>query len=243
MASHVASLWNRGLVQLGNDLFATLRLRDRPGRDGCQSALWDCFEGCIFNMAANSNKGAKAEEEMKSQEIDVLGWKLLEPTQYCTVSILKRWLASRGAKLPGKRLKEFIKRCDSVIRTILGDRGAVSLAGRKGATKVFTHRRKSPSVPTLTKSQTVKRMLAPDWAQKIICIIVQSANSFSLVLFVSLYTTAIISPQLPCSFTKPSYPETKELPMSRKKFRMLSAGTIQFALTKFCFWLITIYRK
>ena len=23
--------------------FATLRLRGRPGRDGCQSALWDCF--------------------------------------------------------------------------------------------------------------------------------------------------------------------------------------------------------
>ena len=26
-------------------LFATLRLRGRLGRDGCQSALWDCFEG------------------------------------------------------------------------------------------------------------------------------------------------------------------------------------------------------
>ena len=157
MASHVASLWNRGLVQLGNDLFATLRMRDRPGRDGCQSALWDCFGGCIFNMAANSNEGANTEEEMKLQEIDVLGSKLLEPTQYCTVSILKRWLASRGSKLSGKRLKEFIKRCDTVIPTVLGDRGAVSLAGRRGATKVFTHRRKSPSVPTLTESQTVKQ--------------------------------------------------------------------------------------
>ena len=35
--------------------FATLRLRGRPGRDGCQSALWDCFSGRIFNMAANSS--------------------------------------------------------------------------------------------------------------------------------------------------------------------------------------------
>ena len=26
-------------------LFATLRLHRRPGRDGCQSALWDYFEG------------------------------------------------------------------------------------------------------------------------------------------------------------------------------------------------------
>ena len=60
-------------MQLGNDLFATLRLRDRSGRDGCQSALWDCFGGHIFNRAANSNEDANAEEEMKLQEIDVLG--------------------------------------------------------------------------------------------------------------------------------------------------------------------------
>ena len=37
--------------------------------------------------------------------------------------------------------------------------------------------------------QTVKRMLAPDWAQKLIC--AQLANSISWVLFVSSYTTAI----------------------------------------------------
>ena len=36
-------------------VFATLRLRGRPGRDGCQTALWDCFGGRIFNMAANSS--------------------------------------------------------------------------------------------------------------------------------------------------------------------------------------------
>ena len=60
-------------MQLGNDLFATLRLRNRLGRGGCQSALWDCSGGRIFNMAANSNEDANAEEEMKSQEIDVLG--------------------------------------------------------------------------------------------------------------------------------------------------------------------------
>ena len=35
-------------------------------------------------------------------------------------------------------------------RGILGDPGAVSRAGRKGATKVFKHGRKSPWVPTLT---------------------------------------------------------------------------------------------
>ena len=26
------------------ELFATLRSRGRPGRDGCRSALWDCFK-------------------------------------------------------------------------------------------------------------------------------------------------------------------------------------------------------
>ena len=94
MASHLASLWNGGLVQLGNDLFATLRLRDRPGRDGCQSALWDCFVRRIFNMAVNSNEDANEEEEMKLQEIDVLGWKPLKSTQYCTVSVNFEKMAS-----------------------------------------------------------------------------------------------------------------------------------------------------
>ena len=46
----------------------------------------------------------------------------------------------------------------------------------------------------------------------------QSANSISWVLFVSSYKTAIISPHLPSSFTKLSYPETKELPMIDKRF-------------------------
>ena len=51
--------------------------------------------------------------------------------------------------------------------------------------------------------QTVKRMLTPDWGQKnALYYCVQSANSFSWVLFVSWYTTAIISSQLSCLFTK-----------------------------------------
>ena len=41
------------LRSLFHSLFATLRLRRRPARDGCESALWDCFGGRIFNMAAN----------------------------------------------------------------------------------------------------------------------------------------------------------------------------------------------
>ena len=38
---------------LFHSLFATLRLRGRPARDACESALWDYFGGRIFNMAAN----------------------------------------------------------------------------------------------------------------------------------------------------------------------------------------------
>ena len=38
-----------------------------------------------------------------------------------------------------------------VDRSILGDPGAVSRVGRKGATKVFKYGQKSPWVPTLTE--------------------------------------------------------------------------------------------
>ena len=38
----------------------------------------------------------------------------------------------------------------NINKCILGDPGAVSRAGRKGATKVFKYKRKSPWVPTLT---------------------------------------------------------------------------------------------
>ena len=44
--------------------------------------------------------------------------------------------------------KVFMK---SSLFIILGDPGAVSRVGRKGATKVFKYGRKSPWVPTLTK--------------------------------------------------------------------------------------------
>ena len=89
------------------------------------------------------------------------------------------------------------------VMTILGDPGAVSRTVRKGATKVFNHGRKSPWVPTLTgQFPTVKGMLAPNWGKNILYYCAQSASSFSRVLFVSSYTTSIILPPLPGSFTK-----------------------------------------
>ena len=37
-----------------NCVLATLRLRTGPGRDGCQSALWDCFRGRICRHVENA---------------------------------------------------------------------------------------------------------------------------------------------------------------------------------------------
>ena len=92
-----------------------------------------------------------------------------------------------------------------LLTDILRDPGAVSRAGRKGATKVFKHRRKSPWYRLSPDHfQTVKRMLAPDWAQKMLCIMVPNRRIVSPEFFqnsVSSYATAIFSPQLPGSFT------------------------------------------
>ena len=87
---------------------------------------------------------------------------------------------------------------------ILGDPGVVSRAGLKGATNVFKHGWKSPWVPTLTGPFPNGQENAGSWlgTKNALYYCAQSANSFSWVLFVSSYTTAIISPQLPGSFTK-----------------------------------------
>ena len=71
-------------------------------------------------------------------------------------------------------------------RVILGDPGAVSRAGRKGATKVFKHRRKSPWVPTLTGPFPKGQANAGSWLgfKNALYYFAQSANSFSWVLFV-----------------------------------------------------------
>ena len=55
---------------------------------------------------------------------------------------------------------------------------SVDRAGRKGATKVFKHGRKSPWVPNLNG-------LFPngDWAQKLVCIIVPNRRTASSEFF------------------------------------------------------------
>ena len=72
--------------------------------------------------------------------------------------------------------------------TILGDPGAVSCVGRKVATKVFKHGQKSPRLGNRLSPahlQTFKRMLAPDWAQKMLCFIIpvsrKKAHAWKLI--------------------------------------------------------------
>ena len=77
----------------------------------------------------------------------------------------------------------------------LRDPGAVSRIGRKGRTKVFKYGRKSPWVPTLTELFLKIQADAGSWlgTKNALWYCAQSANSSSWVLFVSSYTTAIVS--------------------------------------------------
>ena len=83
----------------------------------------------------------------------------------------------------------------NLVRSILGDPGAVIRVGRKGATNVFKYARKSPWVPTLTELFPKIQADAGSWlgTKNALYYCAQSAHSFSWVLFVSSYTTAIVS--------------------------------------------------
>ena len=139
---------------------------------------------------------------------------------------------------------------------ILRDPGAVSRVGRKGSTKVFKYRRNSPWVPTLTELFPKIQADADFWlgTKNALYYCAQSVNRFLWVLFVSSYTTAIVLPHLPSSFTKlvwvretfvfyfPNH-KRRNYRWVEKTFGMLSAGAIRFVPRIFCFWLITMYRK
>ena len=73
---------------------------------------------------------------------------------------------------------------------ILGDPGAVSRVGRKGGTKVSKYGQKSPWVPTFQK---FKQVPAPDWAQKMLCIIVPNLRTVSPEFFSWVRTRRLLS--------------------------------------------------
>ena len=107
-----------------------------------------------------------------------------------------------------------------------GNPGAVSRARRNGATKVFKHWQKSPWVPTLTGPFPNSQANTGSWVgtKNALYYCAQSADRFSLVRtrwLLSCHSCAVYSPSFPN--------QTKELPMSQKMFRMLSAWAIQFA--------------
>ena len=81
------------------------------------------------------------------------------------------------------------------VLVILGDPGAVSRAGRKVATKVLKHRRKSPWVPILTGPFPNGQANAGSWlgTKNALYYCAQSANSISRVLFVNSYTSACLA--------------------------------------------------
>ena len=125
---------------------------------------------------------------------------------------------------------------------ILGDPGAVSQVGRKDRTKIFKYRQKSPWVMTLIELFPKIQADAVSWlcTKNALYYCAQSANSFSWVLSVTLYTTAIVLPRLPGSFIKLERARETFLfyfPVQKRRnyrwvekmFGMLSAGAIQFA--------------
>ena len=101
-----------------------------------------------------------------------------------------------------------------------GNPGAVSRARRNGTTKVFKHWRKSPWVPTLTGPFPNSQANTGSWVgtKTALYYCAQSANRFSWVRtrwLLSCHSCAVYSRSFPN--------QTKELPMSRKMFRLLSA--------------------
>ena len=130
---------------------------------------------------------------------------------------------------------------------ILGDPGAVrGRVSRKGWTKVFKYERKSPWVPTLTDLFPKIQVDAGSWlgTKNALYYCAQSANSFSWVLFVSSYTTAIVSPHLPGPFTKlVRARETFIFYFPNQKQRNYRWVEKTFGMRIFCFLPITKYRK
>ena len=115
-------------------------------------------------------------------------------------------------------------------KNILGDPGEVSRAGRKGATKLFKHRRKSPWVPTLTGPFPNGQANAGSWLGKknALYYYAQSANSISWVLFVRSYTMAIDS-------------ITACLAHAPKK--CTQSGNVQFGINSLLIFENTVYPK
>ena len=104
--------------------------------------------------------------------------------------------------------------------------------------------------------QKFKRMPAPDWAQKMLCIIVPNRRTVSPEFFswvctrrlLSRHNCPVRSPMQACAYKGNFYflaPNQKQRNYRwvEKTFGLLSARAIEFAPRIFCFWRITIKRQ
>ncbi|KAL9977584.1 hypothetical protein ACROYT_G015004 [Oculina patagonica] len=77
----------------------------------------------------------KEEETIELNENDIPGAKLTKPAEQCTVSVLKRWLSCRGAKVTGKR-EDLVARVNDYIKNgmdkdIVDPDGGVNIAKKR----------------------------------------------------------------------------------------------------------------
>ena len=93
--------------------------------------------------------------------------------------------------------------------------------------------------------QTVKRMLVPDWAQKMLCIIVPNRRTASPQFFSWVRTRRLLSRhscQVRC-FVHQAFLTRNEGTTDESKNVSDAISRSRFGLRKFCFWRITMYRK
>ena len=203
MASHVASLWNRGLVQLGmtySPLWGCAIDRvEMVVKVHCGTVLGDTFStGRQIRMKTRTRRKKWSYRRLMYWVESFLSQRNIAQCP----SILKRWLACRGAKLPESDWRSWSKGVTEWFEPSSETEG-VSRARRKGRDEIFQAKAEK-TLGTDSNRITNGQVNVGSWLGTEIDLYycAQSANSFSLVLFVSSYTTAIISPQLPCSFTK-----------------------------------------
>ena len=118
-------------------------------------------------------------------------WKSAHITTIETYLLADNWISCR---LPlGKH--DFQQQHTNVLHTILRDPGGVSRAGKKGATKVFKHGRKSPWVPTLAGPFTNGQANAGSWLdiKKKLCVIVPNRRTVSPEFFSWARTWRLLS--------------------------------------------------
>ena len=97
-----------------------------------------------------------------------------------------------------------------LVHAILGGPGALSRAGRKARRRFSSTGKKAPGYRLSPDHfQTVKRLLAPDWAQKTLCIIVPNRRTVFPEFFSWVRIRRLFSRHRSCPVRSPSFPNQK----------------------------------